>query len=87
LVPVGDSSALADAVIELLDDEEAMNQMRRKAYVHTRGMVWPTVAQDYLRLFDRVAGWQPAIPAIHAGVSLVARPADARNGAMGTWRK
>ncbi len=55
LVPVGDSNALADAVIDLLENEAAMAEMRRKAYQHTRKMVWQAVAREYLDLFDRTA--------------------------------
>jgi glycosyltransferase involved in cell wall biosynthesis len=55
LVPTGDPGALADAVLELLENDAKMTEMRRKAYQHTRKMVWPAVAREYLDLFDRVA--------------------------------
>jgi glycosyltransferase involved in cell wall biosynthesis len=55
LVPVGDSAALAGAVLDLLENRTKMNEMRRKAYEHTRGMVWPVVAREYVSVFRRVS--------------------------------
>lgn len=54
LVPMGDSEALAREVISLLDDEVAGSAMRKRAYMHSRSMVWPMVARSYLELFDDV---------------------------------
>lgn len=54
IVPVGDSAALSGAVLDLLEDKKKMNEMRRKAYEHTRGMVWPVVAREYLGVFRKV---------------------------------
>jgi hypothetical protein len=53
-VPVGDSAGLASAVLDLLEDTQKMNGMRRKAYEHTRGMVWPVVAREYVEVFRGV---------------------------------
>jgi len=55
LVPVGDSVALSGAVLDLLENKSKMNEMRRKAYEHTRGMVWPVVAREYVGVFRRVS--------------------------------
>jgi glycosyltransferase involved in cell wall biosynthesis len=54
IVPPADPAALARAVIGLLQDPSAMSAMRRRVYAHTRSMVWPAVAGEYLDLFDRV---------------------------------
>jgi glycosyltransferase involved in cell wall biosynthesis len=54
LVGFGDSEALSSAVIELLDDENKRNAMRKAAYVYTRRMLWPEVARSYLEVFDEV---------------------------------
>lgn len=50
-VPFHDSDAIADQVIDLLDNEQELNTMRKRAYNYCRKMVWQRVAQDYLDLF------------------------------------
>jgi len=63
LVPLQDSEALAREINALLDDEVAMSAVRKKAYMHTRPMVWRNVARDYIRLFDEVRSHVPrAVP-------------------------
>jgi glycosyltransferase involved in cell wall biosynthesis len=54
LVPFHDPSALAAAVIGLLDDEVSRHAMRKRAYQHTRPMRWLEVAARYFDLFARV---------------------------------
>lgn len=56
IVPPGSPTALADAVIGLLGDPERRREMGRRAYEHTRGMVWSAVGAEYLQLFAQVAG-------------------------------
>ena len=51
LVPFEDPAAIADTVIELLDNEAARQEMRERAYVYARRMVWKRVAQSYMRAF------------------------------------
>ncbi|MDD5544974.1 MAG: glycosyltransferase family 4 protein, partial [Acidobacteriia bacterium] len=53
LVPFRDPSALADQVIDLLDNEAKRHAMRKRAYVFGRAMVWPQVARRYMESFDR----------------------------------
>ncbi len=53
LVPFGDSTAIANKVGELLDDEAARHAMRKRAYLYGRDMVWKKVAQSYMRSFVR----------------------------------
>ena len=62
LVPFDDSSAIADTTIELLDNSAALQQMRSRAYLYARHMVWDQVAQSYLRSFGRACAdhLQPA---------------------------
>ncbi|MGD8414037.1 MAG: glycosyltransferase family 4 protein [Candidatus Latescibacterota bacterium] len=64
LVPPADSKALADEVLALLDDEVALNSMRKRAYTYCRGMVWSAVARNYMDLFDEVAGSVPRTVAV-----------------------
>jgi glycosyltransferase involved in cell wall biosynthesis len=53
LVPFRDSTALADQVIELLDNEAKRNGMRKRAYLYGREMIWPQVARQYMNSFQR----------------------------------
>ena len=51
LVPFEDPAAIADTVIELLDNAASRQQMRERAYFYARRMVWNRVAQSYMRAF------------------------------------
>jgi len=52
LVPFGDSEAIADQVIYLLDHPSERHAMRKKAYLFGREMIWPVSAQHYLDTFE-----------------------------------
>ena len=54
LVPFRDPQALADAVIELLDNETDRNAMRKRAYTFSRSAIWKEVARRYLEVFTQV---------------------------------
>ena len=51
LVPFRDSHAIAESVIKLLGDDDARQQMRKKAYQLGREMVWSNVAHKYMDSF------------------------------------
>jgi glycosyltransferase involved in cell wall biosynthesis len=53
LVPFDDSAAIADNVTELLDNESALQAMRKRAYAYARRMIWNQVAQSYKQSFVR----------------------------------
>jgi glycosyltransferase involved in cell wall biosynthesis len=53
LVPFSDPQALAEQVIDLLDNESKRHSMRKRAYMFGRDMVWPQVAQKYMKTFER----------------------------------
>jgi glycosyltransferase involved in cell wall biosynthesis len=53
LVPFRDPAALAQQVIELLDNEARRHAMRKRAYLFGRAMVWPHVARRYMESFAR----------------------------------
>ncbi|EQA43399.1 glycosyltransferase, group 1 family protein [Leptospira broomii serovar Hurstbridge str. 5399] len=53
LVPFRDSVALADQVIDLLDNEAKRHSMRKRAYLYGREMIWPQVAKRYMQSFER----------------------------------
>src|SRR5215216_1987583 len=48
LVPFRDPTALAEQVIDLLDNEAKRHSMRKRAYLYGREMVWPRVARRYM---------------------------------------
>lgn len=65
LVPVRSAHALSRNVIDLLADKPATDQMRRRLYQYTRGMVWPSVAREYIRVFEAVVKRPPrAVPLV-----------------------
>lgn len=54
LVPPGSPAAVAAALNELLGDPDRRAAIGRRAYEHTRHMVWSAVGADYERLLERV---------------------------------
>lgn len=53
LVPVRDSKALTEALLDLLSDEKKLKKMHRNAYESTRSMLWNNVAEKYVNLLAR----------------------------------
>jgi hypothetical protein len=53
LVPFGDAQAIADGVLNLLDNETERHAMRKRAYLYGREMIWPEVARRYMESFER----------------------------------
>jgi len=53
LVPFRDPAALAEKVIDLLDNEAKRHAMRKRAYLFGREMIWPQVARRYVESFGR----------------------------------
>lgn len=70
LIPPGSPAALADALIELLQDPGLRARLGRQAYEHSRGMIWWEVGTAYRRVFARAAGRVPT-RAVVAGVAAV----------------
>jgi glycosyltransferase involved in cell wall biosynthesis len=62
LVPFEDPAAIADTAIELLDNDATREEMRKRAYLYARHMVWNRVAQSYMGAFVRACAnlMQPA---------------------------
>ena len=54
IVPFHDPQALAEQIIDLLDNEVERHAMRKKAYLFSRDAVWKEVSRKYLRLFNDV---------------------------------
>lgn len=53
LVPFQDPPALAEQVIDLLDNESNRHAMRKRAYLYGRSMIWPEIANRYMHCFER----------------------------------
>ena len=53
IVPPGSPEDLASSFIELLGDPELRASMGRRAYEHSRGMVWWEIGSQYRRIFAR----------------------------------
>lgn len=73
LVTPGSSPALSAAFIELLHDPQRRALIGRRAYEHSRGMIWSSVGAAYRQLFAQIAARpfahldrSPALIATHA---------------------
>lgn len=53
LVRFHDPAALAEQVIDLLENEAKRHAMRKRAYLFGRAMIWPKVAHNYMESFER----------------------------------
>jgi glycosyltransferase involved in cell wall biosynthesis len=53
LVPFGDAAAIASQVLTLLDNETERHAIRKRAYMYSREMIWPRVAQRYMDCFEK----------------------------------
>ena len=53
LVPMGDSVAIAAEIVGLLGDPERRMLLRKRAAAHGESMLWPSVAESYLRVFEQ----------------------------------
>jgi glycosyltransferase involved in cell wall biosynthesis len=64
LVPFEDSTAIAAAAIELLDNEAARHAMRKRAYLYARDTIWKKAAESYMRTFVRARSDRMRTPRI-----------------------
>jgi glycosyltransferase involved in cell wall biosynthesis len=55
LVPAGSVSAYATALKDVLGDRALRASLGRRAYAHSRGMIWSAVGAEYRRLLGQVA--------------------------------
>lgn len=55
VVDFRNSQAYADAILQLLEDEELRLQLGKNAYFRTRNMTWPNVALQYAKVFSEYA--------------------------------
>jgi len=54
LVPFSNAEAMADNIIDLLDNELTRHTLRKRAYTFSRDAVWKEVARRYLEIFGEV---------------------------------
>jgi len=52
LVPFGDSKAMTQAILSLLEDDNRRHAMRKRAYLLGREMIWSKAAQSYMASFE-----------------------------------
>ncbi|MEJ2748605.1 MAG: glycosyltransferase family 4 protein [Anaerolineae bacterium] len=76
LVPFRDPTALAEQVIDLLENESKRHAMRKRAYLFGRAMIWSQVAQRYMESFERAREERRSF--IPAGFAV--KPLDKRSG-------
>lgn len=55
LVPPGSPERLASALNDILGDHELRAALGRRAYAHSRSMVWSAVSREYRAVFDGVS--------------------------------
>src|SRR5580700_11270958 len=53
LVPFDNPTAIAEAVVALLENEAERHAMRKRAYLYSRGTTWPNTARSYMATFQR----------------------------------
>ena len=54
IVPFHNPDAMAEQIIDLLDNDVDRNAMRKKAYMFSRDAVWKEVSRKYLQVFREV---------------------------------
>ncbi len=54
IVPFHSPDAMAEQIIDLLDNDVARHAMRKKAYMFSRDAVWKEVSRKYLQVFSEV---------------------------------
>lgn len=76
LVPFRDSSALANTIIQLFEQESERHAMRKRAYAFGRRMVWKEVARAYLDTFQRASSERRRGPAVLYPTAASSDPLD-----------
>ncbi len=70
LVPFADSEAIADTIIDLLEDEPKRHAMRRRAFNRGREMTWSRVAHRYMESFSRSVGERLLFPRVLTDIGM-----------------
>jgi glycosyltransferase involved in cell wall biosynthesis len=53
LVPFDDPAAIAEATNRLLENDKERHAMRKRAFLYSRGKIWPEAARAYMTSFQR----------------------------------
>jgi glycosyltransferase involved in cell wall biosynthesis len=77
LVGFHDPAALANSVIDLLENEAKRHAMRKRGYMFGRAMIWEQVANRYMETFERArAERRHFAPSVFAVKPLDQRPSE-----------
>lgn len=79
LVNFGDSGHLAQTIKEIVNDEAACAEMRRRAYNYGRSITWPRIGGTYWKLLKQQTSLMPAFELRNLGVFKEARDAITSN--------
>lgn len=74
LVPFRDADAIANEVIELLDNDVERHAMRKRAYIYGREMIWSRVAEHYMELYLAVREERMRMPHSSSGIRFLEDP-------------
>jgi glycosyltransferase involved in cell wall biosynthesis len=69
LIPFSDPSAISESVIGLIRDTAKRDALRRNAYAFGRHMIWPVVAQSYVKTFQNAHSPKIEELTSHSGAS------------------
>jgi glycosyltransferase involved in cell wall biosynthesis len=61
LFPFNDVQALSDIFLDLLDNPEAMKELRSNAYNYGREITWPKIGEKYSQLSEKIVAQQPDV--------------------------
>jgi hypothetical protein len=78
LIPFHNPAKLAEAVLDLLDNEAKRDAIRKRAYMFGRKMIWTTVAQQYMECFEQAREKRQHSPSS----SFVVKSLDQRPGEL-----
>jgi len=76
LVPFQNPDAIAQKTIDLLDAPAIRHDMRKRAYLFAREMVWKRVAQGYMESFSRVRRDRTEAPKVQFAARMIPRSLD-----------
>jgi hypothetical protein len=76
LVPFDDPVSLAQAAIQLLENDALRHAMRKRAYLYSRGTTWQRTAQAYMESFQRARAERILRPRPSLQAILAARATD-----------
>jgi len=76
IVPFDSSSAIAEAVLALLENPSERHAMRKRAYLHSRGTTWAKTARAYMASFQRARFERSLRPRAARQGDLAVAPAD-----------